>query len=429
MPGDVNYYLKKATKKDKHLIILQYKYRGLKFVYSVGESVEKKHWNESKQRVKSNTTTTKDGQYSLNDLLDKLEEVLLSTYRKELVNGIPARTKLKEALDNFLYQNHDAPEKPSFFKLMDQFIKGVIKNREGEDKSYHTTKVYLTVKNHLLEFERQTKYPVDFATVTLDFYRKYINYLSEKKLAQNTKAKHIQVIKAVMNEAFDLKYTANVDYRHKKFKAAWQESDAVYLTDQEIMKLYRHDLSANKRLEQVRDLFVFGCYVGLRYSDSSTVKPGNIIATHSENGATEYYIKMLTGKTKELVVIPCNPVVLEIFEKYKASPNKLPRPLSNQKFNDYIKEACREAKLTEKGRLATEPELELCDCISSHTGRRSFATNLYLEGFPIIDLMRVTGHRTEKSFMKYIRHTKLDTAKRLNEHIKKSWEKKILRIA
>jgi hypothetical protein len=56
----------------------------------------------------------------------------------------------------------------------------------------------------------------------------------------------------------------------------------------------------------------------------------------------------------------------------------------------------------------------------------SFATNYYLQGFPTIDLMKITGHRTERSFLKYIRVSKLDTAKRLSEHIKANWSKKLL---
>lgn len=431
MPGDVNFYLKKKEESTgKSLIYLKYKYSGIVFVYTFDQTIDPKNWNKSKQRVKSNTQTTKDGQHSLNDLLDNLKEVLLFTYRNELANGIPAKAKLKEALDRFINQNKENPNRPTFYKLAQSFIDGEIKNPEGDDKSYHTTKTYKTVINHLKEFEKAKKYPIDFSTITLEFYRKYISYLSGLGLAPNTKAKHIQVVKTIMNEAFDLRYTTNADYKHKKFKAVWQETDAIYLTDKEILQLFNHDLSKKKRLEQARDLFVFGCYVGLRYSDYSTVQPENIIESiNEEGGQKEYFIKMITTKTGELVVIPCNPVVLKIFDKYQANKNRLPKSLSNQKFNDYIKEACEDAKLKEKGRLATDPKLELWQCVTSHTARRSFATNLYLEGFPVIDLMKITGHRTEKAFMKYIRVSKLDAANRLSQHMKRRWSEKILKVA
>jgi integrase len=83
------------------------------------------------------------------------------------------------------------------------------------------------------------------------------------------------------------------------------------------------------------------------------------------------------------------------------------------------------AELNEVGRDSARPKDILADLVSSHTARRSFATNYYLQGFPTIDLMKITGHRTERSFLKYIRVSKLDTAKRLSEHIKANWSKKL----
>ncbi|MEJ7685057.1 MAG: site-specific integrase [Segetibacter sp.] len=186
--------------------------------------------------------------------------------------------------------------------------------------------------------------------------------------------------------------------------------------------LYNYDFSNDKRLEKVRDLFVFGCYVGLRFTDYSTIKEENIV-----NVDNDLFIKVITQKTKELVIIPCNTIVLDIFRKYRENNNKLPKSLSNQKFNDYIKEACRIAGLTTKGRLLEEPEKEIWECVSSHTARRSFATNYYLEGFPTIDLMKITGHKTEKAFLTYIRVSKLDAAKHLNQHMKRKWEEKRLK--
>jgi integrase len=134
----------------------------------------------------------------------------------------------------------------------------------------------------------------------------------------------------------------------------------------------------------------------------------------------DQYISIQTQKTGETVIIPCNPIVKQIFAKHGG---KLPRPISNQKFNDYIKEVCREAGLTETGRLTKTPQKPLFDCISAHTARRSFATNMYLSGFPPIEIMKITGHRSEKTFLKYIRITKEETAKRMNAHIKKNWSK------
>ena len=226
-----------------------------------------------------------------------------------------------------------------------------------------------------------------------------------------------------MGEAIDLGFTNNMQFKHKKFAFNEVETDQVYLTEKELLYLYNFKFT-NSKLEQVRDLFIFGAWVGLRFSDFSNIKPDNIVKIEGD-----YFLKVITKKTKELVIIPCNPVVLDIFNKYSHNANKLPKSLSNQKFNDYIKDVCKEAEMNERGRLSTNPERELWQSVSSHTARRSFATNYYLQGFPTIDLMKITGHKTEKAFLKYIRVSKLDTAKRLNQHIKKNWSEKILRVA
>jgi len=423
--AEVNFYLKKPeSSTGKSLIYLQFKYNGNRLVFSFNEKIDSADWNAKKQRVKGSKKTTADGLHSLNDLLDNLAKVCMNAYYEEKKNGIPRPERLKLHLQNFLNQNSNQTQAPmTLFGLIDRFISGEIKSR-GKDKSKGTLQNYRAVKKHLETFALKYRCRVDFDTIDLDFFYKYTHFLKTIGLSQNTIAKDIRLLKVFMAEAVDLEYTDNQQFRKKKFSVSEAPTDAVYLSEKEILALYRFDLSANKRLEQVRDLFVFGCFTGLRFSDYSNVSPENIVPIDRD-----YFIKLITAKTKELVIVPTNPIIMDIFRKYERNANRLPKSLSNQKFNEYIKEACREAGFTEKGRLATAPELELWQCISSHTARRSFATNLYLEGFPVIDLMKITGHKTEKAFLKYIRISKLDTAKRLNEHIKKNWSSKILKAA
>lgn len=128
-------------------------------------------------------------------------------------------------------------------------------------------------------------------------------------------------------------------------------------------------------------------------------------------------------KTGGHVAIPLHPVFLKIWEKYDG---QLPNNISNQKFNDYIKEVCQIAEInatvfksiTRGGRKETT-SYEKWQIVSSHTARRSFATNLYLSGFPAISIMKITGHKTESAFLKYIKVTSEEHAKMLMEHWKK----------
>lgn len=443
--GNVNFYLKKPDTNGSSLIFLRYFYNGKKLDFAFGQTIQPKNWNSEKQRVKNNRFTTIDGKHSLNDLLDNLARVCSTAYNTEIKNGIPEPQTLKRHLIAFINQNQDQEmeatedERSGLMVLIDRFIDGEIKHK-GKKKTESTIKTYKTSRKSLVEFEKYMRalpsnkggnkqYRLDFDKITLDFFYKYIDFLSNqykevngekiaKIVSQNTLGRYIKTIKVFMGEAVDLGLTDNLQFKHRKFGVDWVDTDAVYLTEDELNRLYKYDFSYNRRLEQVRDLFLFGSWVGLRFSDYSTIRPENIVLIDGE-----YFIKVITQKTKELVVVPCNPVVLDIFEKYKENKNKLPNAISNQKFNEYIKEVCKEAELTETGRLSTAPEMELWECVSSHTARRSFATNYYLQGFPTIDLMKITGHTTEKVFLHYIKVTKLDTAKRLSKHIKMWTEK------
>ena len=422
----VHFRLKPEDSTGLSIIYLQFIYQGRRLFYSFGQSIKMADWNEKKERVKNKQTTTADGKFALNDLLDNLETICLKTYSESLKDGIPEPSVLRDAMERFIDKNHNDKEvsnRPTLFSLAERFIKGEIKFR-GKDKSESSLKNYHAVTKHLKEYAHYSKTKVDFETIDLDFFYSYVTYLTKvKKLSTNTIAKDISILKVFMGEAVDLEYTDNMKFKHKKFSFNEEETEHVYLTEKELEKLYKHKIS-NKKLDQVRDLFIFGAWVGLRYSDYSNIQPENIVKMDDE-----YFIKIITQKTKELVIIPCNPVVIEIFEKYSQNSNKLPKSISNQKFNDYIKEVCVMAELTEVGRLNSAPKETLASLVSSHTARRSFATNFYLQGFPTIDLMKITGHKTERSFLKYIRVSKLDTAKRLGEHMKRNWEKKILQLA
>jgi site-specific recombinase XerD len=406
MPN-VNFYLKAADGSGNSLIILQMKYRGQRLVYSTGETVDASNWNEKKQKLRSNSQTTKDGEHSINDLLVSLESVLTKAYNNEIKSGIPSPDTLKKYLKDFMNKNIGKIENRT---TLLSFIEDYMKESKGE-KAENTIKKYGTLLTHLKEYYKK-KQKIDFDSINLDFFRSYVTFLKAKGLAKNTIAKDIAVLKGMMSEAIDRNHTTNINFKHKKFSYSYEDVDSVYLNEAEIEKLYKHDFLGKKKLEQIRDLFVFGCNVGLRYSDYSSVKQENIITIDGNK-----YIKINTQKTDETVIIPCNETVLKIFDKYSGNANSLPRTISAQKFNEYLKDVCKEAGFTKKGRLITQPDVPLYDCITSHTARRSFCTNLYLSGFPSIEIMKISGHRTEKAFLKYIKVGKQEAAERLYKHM------------
>ena len=420
-PESVNYYLKHGPNYANHCIYLQFWFDGYCIRYYLKQTVNPSRWNPKKQRVKDADARTYDGKHQINDLLNTLAQVCVDAYHQEATTGRPTPGMIKRHLDNFINRHHNAEQieaaRPTMMGLIDMFISGQILHK-GQSKTANTLKNYKTAKNHLLGYEKYSRQKIDFESITLDFYYRWTKYLKDTVGQKpNTIGKMVQTLKLFMSEAVDLGYTENISFRHKKFVVAKVPTDAVYLTESEIMKFYKHDFSGHPKLEAVRDLFVFGCMVGLRYSDYSDVRPENIIEVDGQK-----FIYIRTQKTGEVVYIPCNPVVLDIFYKYGHMANKLPRAISGQKFNEYIKEAGRKAGLTVPGRLLNAPEMELCELISSHTARRSFSTNYYLDGFPTVDLMKITGHRTERAFLQYIKISKLDAAKRMAEHNRrKNW--------
>ncbi|MEI6901162.1 MAG: tyrosine-type recombinase/integrase [Bacteroidota bacterium] len=140
------------------------------------------------------------------------------------------------------------------------------------------------------------------------------------------------------------------------------------------------------------------CYTGLRHSDWDKV---------SKDKIHDGKLNIRTQKTNEPVIIPVKPLVREILEKYET----IPVP-SNQKTNDALKWIGQKAHDKKLGKSNFQKWRE----IRTHTARRSFATNAYLAGIPMRDIMQITGHRTTDSFLTYIRVTKIETAEKLRDH-------------
>ncbi|MCS3011409.1 hypothetical protein NXX98_27235 [Bacteroides thetaiotaomicron] len=123
----------------------------------------------------------------------------------------------------------------------------------------------------------------------------------------------------------------------KNFKVVEEETDAIYLNEKELAAIYELDLSDDKQLEEIRDVFITGCFTGLRYSDLSTLSPEHI-DLDNEN------INLKQRKVHKAVVIPMIDYVPEILKKYNYDLPKIPRYM----FNERVKELGRKIKLSQK---------------------------------------------------------------------------------
>jgi integrase len=401
------FILKEPTSKSDTLVYLIYNYQYSRFKYSTGESINPKFWNPTNQRAKE---TKQFREYpEFNARLAKTENAINNVFRRLLNDGIqPNNTLLKKEIENELSDHRLKPKKKSFLSFAESYIKeSELNKREG------TIKVYNTTFKYLKEYSSKHK-TIDFENITLEFYNLYTAFLSqEHKLAANTVGKHIKTIKSFMNEATERGINENLEFRKKKFKTIREEADTVYLSIKELEQFEKLKLSATPRLDKVRDLFLIGCYTGLRFSDFTQIQPENI---NSDN--TMLFIR--TQKTSERVAIPLHKTVRTILKKYN---NKLPKAYTNQVTNTYLKEVASLANIKEqiettitRGGKVEKSVLPKYKLISTHTARRSFATNLYIADIPAISIMKITGHKTERSFMSYIRITQEQNADKLLTH-------------
>ena len=388
-------------KKSTTYILLSITYDGKRLQTSINEKVNEKHWHKNKQRLKQSCTDA----FNVNSYLDKIDTTAKDIYYKFKMDGFsPTAKQFKESIFNKL---NGVNTTLTFYDFVEEFIK-----RSENTKKPNTIKEYIYTINDLKAFEKQNRRRIDWDTLDMQFYDEYLDYqLNVKGNSHNLFGKRIKTIKTFLNDATIR--GNNIHLMYKGFKVTVKDSDNIYLTEDEIKKMYALDLSENERLERVRDLFVVGCRTGLRYSDLVTIRKENI----SKDGIK--VITKKTGKTLNTVIIE---ETQEILEKYNY---ELPN-ISKTNLNKYIKEVGELAGIDEishkdtyKAGKPISIKTKKYERISSHTARRSFATNMYKEGHPIYYLMHIIGHKKESTFLNYIKVTNEEAVKIITMNYKK----------
>ncbi|NID11543.1 site-specific integrase [Fibrivirga algicola] len=419
----VTYLLRdpKATKATPIICAVRFENQRLNF--GSGFKVLPIHWNGKTSRVK-NIVDAIDKQ-QINDWLKDTDEAIGGIIA-DMKSNRQALTKesVKARIDAYLKPVVEVakpePTEPALFTFISKFITAAptrVNIETGKHVERRTIQKYETVLKVLREFAIIYRRKVDFDTIDLDFYDAFNAYLTATKgFATNNVGKYLQTLKVFLNDASARGIQVKQDYRSRKFKVVKEDADNVYLSEAELLRLQEIDLSKSERLERVRDLFLVGCYTGLRFSDLTNLRPEYI---------KDGLIRIEQQKTADKVVIPCYDIVTAMLAKYGGT---LPRSISNQKMNDYLKEVCQlaginsiESKAQTKGGKRVTKSFEKWEMVSTHTARRSFATNMYLIGIPAMTIMQITGHRTEKAFMKYIKLDREQHAKVMALH----WQKQV----
>ena len=390
----------KEPNRDKESLILfsaYFKDEGRKFVYSTGEVIHPNDWDfENRQPKNLNGRTDKaNKQRAIKRQLDRYSNFFSDTIQNyKLSNKDVIIAEIKDDFDVEFKRTKSLASK--FFEVYNVFLTEK-KNDYTEDANSQTTiKRYEYNKKLLIDFQENRNKKIHFNQINKSFYNQFVNFcVSEKKHSANTVRRNVGLFKTFLYWALENGYTYKTDFQ--KFKAPKaQQTDEVALTLQQVQEMFEYDFSDNDRLEKVRDLFVFGCSTGMRYSNYSKIEKKDI-----ENGIIKVRDEKNNYKTLK---IPLNDFSIYVLKKYHY---QLPK-ISNQRFNDYVKEVFtvmgydENIKKTVKiGKDIIEQINPLYERISSHTARRSFITIMKNKKIPDKVIMSYTGHRSLEVFNKY----------------------------
>ncbi|UTX48925.1 tyrosine-type recombinase/integrase [Chryseobacterium sp. MA9] len=383
------------------------------FIYSTGEKIKSSEWDfENRQPNDLNGRTKRaENHRSIKRQLNRY-----TTFFLEIVNrykNIGEELTVDIIRQRFDEEFKKVKIKNDFFRIYNEFLEEKENDYSGNSISKSTKDRYDYNKRLLEEF--QEKYKLKFTLGNFDekIYNKFLKFcIEDKDHSANTVHRNVGLLKTFLYWTLNKKYTYNNSFINFK-KPPKFRTDEVALNYQQVEEIYKYDFSKNKRLERVRDLFIFGCVTGMRFGNY------NRISKHDIQGDFIRVID-LKSKTKNLS-IPLNSISRAILEKYDY---ELPN-ISNQKMNEFIKEVFKEMKFTEDikktmkyGDELVEMKFEFWSRISSHTARRSFITIMKNKRVPDKVIMSYTGHTSLEVFNAYYRPSEDDKVNYMNEVFK-----------
>lgn len=376
--------------------------------FTTGYRIDVAKWDGDKQRVKNGCTN------KLKQSASEINAALLGYYtelqeifkRFEVAEITPSPAEVKEAFNNRHGQNEktelasaDTSNVPSnFYEAFDDFVR--VCGRQN-DWTHSTFEKFAAVKNHLKNFRSE---------LSFDFFdeeglTEYVQYLREvREMRNSTIGKQLSFLKWFLRWSFKQGMHSNNAYDAFKPKLKDTQKKIIFLTWEELNKLREFKIPPTKQaLERVRDVFLFQCFTGLRYSDVFNLRRSDIKGDH---------IEVTTVKTSDSLIIELNDHSRAILEKYKdvefENDKALP-VITNQKMNDYLKELAKLAEINEPVRQTYYKGNERIDevtpkyaLLGTHAGRRTFICNALALGIPPQVVMKWTGHSDYKAMKPYI---------------------------
>ncbi len=366
-----------------------------------GLSLPTKYWNSNTRQVRTHKEFAEAE--SLNLQIKNINAVALQTEEYFRSHNIsPTSKQVNDKYHELLTKPMQAISSVHFWTYFDRFVeaqKAKMSSVIDYDKA---------LRKHLINAEKWCGIPLNLISFkeSEGFVQKFSKYLfheaensnGEKGMLPNSVGKQMKNLKVFLKWCFKNEYCSMYDISH--IVKHQVEVDNIFLTNEEIESIIKLEL-ADENLCCARDLFVVGCETGLRWSDFSRIQP-----EHISNESIMIFQKKTGGK----ISIPINSRLRKIISKYNGNlPNYRENELTT--FNEKVREVCMMAKINDdtiiqvwsnnKQREKFQKKYEL---VSSHTCRRSFCTNRFLsKTIPVKVIMAISGHKTEKSFMKYLK--------------------------
>jgi site-specific recombinase XerD len=386
-------------------IFVRYSHADKTVDFATGERVPPKFWDADHQQVRKSFK----GHTGINNFIEhkKLE---IDSIRLDLKGRKIEPTVLAVKQE---HSNAQAPkvEAQKVIFMFDHWPRFIDYQRQVKRLAEATLTQYGASLNRLNEFEKHIGCRLTFDMMDNTFLDQFKKYMyNEVKSSTNTIGGKIKHLKSFLNWAFINELTTNVKF--KNFQKPSSETTIVTLNREQLDILFYLDLTGSARLDRARDLFILGCSTGLRFSDYSVISLANIKGD---------FLVISTEKMDNQVRIPLNDYSRAIICKY---PKGLPT-LSNTNLNKYLKEIGIKAKFFEEHEITTykggkkeKHNQPLYVLLTSHCARRTFATQSLARGMMMHDVMKITGHRDIRSFMRYVHIAE----PRLQQEVSKAWD-------
>lgn len=363
-------------------IVLYVYAKSQKKYYSTGIHVQPENWSASNELVIGLPKFIKNS-YNAAIEIQKLN------YIKKLSEGIPA--------------DQMEATTPKEHRSLLEFLNLYIKEMEMgmHDIKPNTIGTYRSTRTRLYQFcEDQNINDLSFDDLDLDWYRQYFTWVKENKFGIHGFNKAVKNIKKVLKVAHQRDLHENLIYQHPEFKKLHRTSEQIYLTTSEIQKIEELDLSTMEHLDRERDRFLISYYFVMRWEDSTLINKEAII----ENCGLNY--SYTSKKTGIDCIVPVSKSARTILHKRKFNFGKD----TNQKANVKIKEVGMLAGITQmiEQNGVKAPKFKF---ITTHTARRSAATNLYLEGMDLETIARVGGWKKLETLKTYLKASGMEVAR------------------